>query len=157
RSPDRARRPRDGARVARARRQAAPVLLAFGRRPRRRLPPRAPDRRLPLGGAGTVRRRRRTAAVAHPASCRDPAVRALRRGRGALPVRSRPEDRVRAVKAALLYGPGDLRVEEIPRPEPGPGEVLVQVELALTDATDLKTFRRGHPLLARELPARFGH
>jgi L-iditol 2-dehydrogenase len=61
------------------------------------------------------------------------------------------------VKAALLYGPGDLRVEEIPRPEPGPGEVLVQVELALTDATDLKTFRRGHPLLARELPARFGH
>jgi len=61
------------------------------------------------------------------------------------------------VKAALLYGPGDLRIEEVPRPEPGPGEVLVQVELALTDATDLKTFRRGHPLLALELPARFGH
>ncbi len=61
------------------------------------------------------------------------------------------------MKAALLYGPGDLRVEEVERPEPGPGDVLVQVEVALTDGTDLKTFRRGHPLLARTLPARFGH
>ncbi len=61
------------------------------------------------------------------------------------------------MKAALLYGPGDLRVEEVPRPEPAPGDVLVEVELALTDGTDLKTFRRGHPLLARESPAPFGH
>jgi L-iditol 2-dehydrogenase len=61
------------------------------------------------------------------------------------------------VKAALLYEPGDLRVEEVPRPEPGPGEVLVQVEVALTDGTDLKTYRRGHPLLARTSPAPFGH
>ena len=61
------------------------------------------------------------------------------------------------MKAALLYAPGDLRVEEVPRPEPGPGEVLVQIEVALTDGTDLKTFRRGHPLLARESPAPFGH
>jgi L-iditol 2-dehydrogenase len=61
------------------------------------------------------------------------------------------------VKAALLYAPGELRVEDVPRPEPGPGEVLVQIEVALTDGTDLKTFRRGHPLLARESPAPFGH
>jgi L-iditol 2-dehydrogenase len=61
------------------------------------------------------------------------------------------------VKAALLYAPGDLRVEEVSRPEPGPSDVLVQVEVALTDGTDLKTFRRGHPLLARESPAPFGH
>jgi len=61
------------------------------------------------------------------------------------------------VKAAFLYAPGDLRVEEVPRPEPGPGDVLVQIEVALTDGTDLKTFRRGHPLLARESPAPFGH
>ncbi|MDX6451379.1 MAG: L-iditol 2-dehydrogenase [Gaiellaceae bacterium] len=61
------------------------------------------------------------------------------------------------MKAALLYAPGDLRVEEVPRPEPGPGDVLVEIELALTDGTDLKTFRRGHPLLARESPAPFGH
>ena len=61
------------------------------------------------------------------------------------------------MRAALLYAPGDLRVEDVPRPEPGPGDVLVQVEVALTDGTDLKTFRRGHPLLARESPAPFGH
>jgi len=57
----------------------------------------------------------------------------------------------------MLHAPGDLRIEEVPRPEPGPGDVLVQVELALTDATDLKTFRRGHPLLLRSSPAPFGH
>jgi L-iditol 2-dehydrogenase len=61
------------------------------------------------------------------------------------------------VRAARLYAPGDLRVEDVPRPEPGPGDVLVQVEMALTDGTDLKTFRRGHPLLLRDPPAPFGH
>ena len=61
------------------------------------------------------------------------------------------------MKAVLFHGPGDLRVEDVPRPEPGPGEVLVQVEVALTDGTDLKTFRRGHPLLLGELPSPFGH
>ncbi len=61
------------------------------------------------------------------------------------------------MKAARLYAPGDLRIEEMPRPEPGPGDVLVQIELALTDGTDLKTYRRGHPILLRESPAPFGH
>ncbi|HEY1514696.1 MAG TPA: alcohol dehydrogenase catalytic domain-containing protein, partial [Gaiellaceae bacterium] len=61
------------------------------------------------------------------------------------------------MRAARLHAPGDLRIEEVPRPEPGPGDVLVQVELALTDGTDLKTYRRGHPLLLTDSPARFGH
>jgi len=61
------------------------------------------------------------------------------------------------VRALRFHGPGDLRLEEVPRPEPGPGDVLVQVEVALTDGTDLKTFRRGHPLLLGELPSPFGH
>jgi len=61
------------------------------------------------------------------------------------------------VKAARLYAPGDLRVEEVPRPEPGPGDVLVEIEVALTDGTDLKTYRRGHPVLLNESPAPFGH
>lgn len=61
------------------------------------------------------------------------------------------------MRAALLYAPGDLRIEEVPRPEAGSGDVLVQVEVALTDGTDLKTYRRGHPLLLTESPARFGH
>jgi L-iditol 2-dehydrogenase len=61
------------------------------------------------------------------------------------------------VRALRFYGPGDLRVEDVPRPEPRPGDVLVQVEVALTDGTDLKTFRRGHPVLLGELPSPFGH
>jgi L-iditol 2-dehydrogenase len=61
------------------------------------------------------------------------------------------------LRALLYHGPGDLRLEEVPRPEPGPGDVLVQVEVALTDGTDAKAFRRGHPLLLGELPSRFGH
>ncbi|MBN1639753.1 MAG: NAD(P)-dependent alcohol dehydrogenase [Anaerolineae bacterium] len=31
------------------------------------------------------------------------------------------------MKAARLYGPGDMRVDEVPVPEPGPGEALLQV------------------------------
>jgi L-iditol 2-dehydrogenase len=61
------------------------------------------------------------------------------------------------VRALLYYGPGDLRVEEVPRPQPGPGDVLVQVEVALTDGTDAKAFARGHPLLLAETPSPFGH
>ncbi len=59
--------------------------------------------------------------------------------------------------AARLYGPGDLRVEDVPCPEPGPGEVVVRVERALTCSTDLKIFRQGsHPALG-PLPSPFGH
>ena len=61
------------------------------------------------------------------------------------------------MKAARFYAPGDLRVEEVPDPVPGKGDVLVQIEVALTDGTDLKTFRRGHPLLLSESPSPFGH
>ena len=61
------------------------------------------------------------------------------------------------MRALRFHGPGDLRLEDVPNPEPGPGDVLVQVEVALTDGTDLKTFRRGHPVLLRELPSPFGH
>jgi L-iditol 2-dehydrogenase len=61
------------------------------------------------------------------------------------------------VRSLLYYGPGDLRVEDVPQPEPGPGDVLVRVEVALTDGTDAKAFRRGHPLLLAETPSPFGH
>ena len=61
------------------------------------------------------------------------------------------------MKAARFYAPGDLRIEDVPAPQPGPGDVLVEIEVALTDGTDLKAFRRGHPLLLRESPSPFGH
>ena len=62
------------------------------------------------------------------------------------------------MRALVFHGPGDLRLEEVPRPEPaGEGDVLVQVEVALTDGTDLKAFRRGHPVLLGPPPSPFGH
>ena len=61
------------------------------------------------------------------------------------------------MRALRFHGPGDLRLESVPNPDPRPGDVLVQVEVALTDGTDLKTFRRGHPLLLDRLPSPFGH
>jgi L-iditol 2-dehydrogenase len=62
------------------------------------------------------------------------------------------------MKALRWYAPGDVRVDDVPDPVAGDGEVLVQVEAALTDGTDLKAFRRGHPvLLGSARPAPFGH
>jgi L-iditol 2-dehydrogenase len=61
------------------------------------------------------------------------------------------------VRALILHGPGDLRLEDVPTPVPSGGDVLLQVEVALTDGTDLKTYRRGHPVLLGELPSPFGH
>ena len=61
------------------------------------------------------------------------------------------------MRALIFHGPGDVRLEDVPRPEAGPGDVLVQVEVALTDGTDLKAFRRGHPVLLGEPPSPFGH
>jgi len=59
--------------------------------------------------------------------------------------------------AAMFYGPMDVRLEERPIPQVGPGEVLLKVVAATTCGTDLKAYRRGHPLLFRNPPAGFGH
>jgi L-iditol 2-dehydrogenase len=61
------------------------------------------------------------------------------------------------VKALIFHGPGDVRLEDVPRPEPEPGDVLLRVEVALTDGTDRKAFLRGHPVLLGEPPSPFGH
>jgi len=57
----------------------------------------------------------------------------------------------------MFHGPGDVRLEDVPEPEPAAGDVLVEVEVALTDATDAKAFKRGHPVLLGPPPSRFGH
>jgi L-iditol 2-dehydrogenase len=44
------------------------------------------------------------------------------------------------MRAAVLFGPGDIRVIERPVPEPGPDEVLVRVAMCGTCGTDLKIF-----------------
>ena len=61
------------------------------------------------------------------------------------------------MRAQVFYGPGDLRFEDIPVPEPAPGGVVVRVEAALTCGTDVKTLRRGHPVMIPHVPTVFGH
>jgi L-iditol 2-dehydrogenase len=61
------------------------------------------------------------------------------------------------MRAQVFHGPGDLRLEELPVPAPARGELLVEVEAALTCGTDVKTLQRGHPVMIPEVPTVFGH
>ena len=61
------------------------------------------------------------------------------------------------MKAAVLYGKEDVRVEEVPVAPLKPGEVRVQIEAALTCGTDLKVFKRGYHAKMIVPPAVFGH
>ena len=59
--------------------------------------------------------------------------------------------------AARFWAPGDVRIEHVPEPTPGPGDLVIAVEAALTCGTDAKCYHRGHPVLLGPAPARFGH
>ena len=61
------------------------------------------------------------------------------------------------MKAIQYYGPKDIRYEEVMVKPPEEGEVVVKIMAALTCGTDVKTFRRGHPVLIKEIPSGFGH
>ena len=61
------------------------------------------------------------------------------------------------MRAAVLYGKEDVRLESIPVPQIGPGELLVRVRTALTCGTDVKVFRRGYHAKMIVPPALFGH
>lgn len=58
-------------------------------------------------------------------------------------------------RVATLIAPKRVVIEEEPVPQPSRGGIVVRVRAALTDGTDLKTYRRGHPLMP--MPTRFGH
>lgn len=61
------------------------------------------------------------------------------------------------MRAMVFHGPGDLRFEELPWPEPRAGEVVLRIDAALTCGTDVKTLRRGHPVMIPVVPTVFGH
>jgi len=61
------------------------------------------------------------------------------------------------MRAQVFHGPGDLRLEELPRPTPAPGELVIRVDAALTCGTDVKVLRRGHPVMIPVVPTAFGH
>jgi len=61
------------------------------------------------------------------------------------------------MKAAMLYGVKDLRIEDVEVPKVEAGEVLVKVKAATTCGTDLKIFQRGYVEKVIKLPTIFGH
>ena len=61
------------------------------------------------------------------------------------------------MKAVLFYGPQNIKYEETMIKPLSKGEILVKIGAALTCGTDVKTFRRGHPVLIKKIPSGFGH
>ena len=61
------------------------------------------------------------------------------------------------MQAALLYGPQQIVMEDIPLPTIGETEVLVKIAAATTCGTDLKVFLQGGHARMITPPAVFGH
>jgi L-iditol 2-dehydrogenase len=57
--------------------------------------------------------------------------------------------------ANILVEPGRIELREVKTPRPSGGEILVRIKTALTCGTDLKAFRRGHPVIP--MPGVLGH
>ena len=60
------------------------------------------------------------------------------------------------MKAALLYGIGDLRLVDIPTPEYGPDEVLTKVTVCAVCPTDIRKYRVGNGGVL-QFPFNMGH
>lgn len=61
------------------------------------------------------------------------------------------------MKAAVLHGKEDVRLEEVPERPLAPGEVRIRIGAALTCGTDLKVFKRGYHAKMLVPPTVFGH
>ncbi len=57
--------------------------------------------------------------------------------------------------AAILVKPGVVELRKVEIPKPSHGEMLIRIKAALTCGTDLKAFKRGHPVIP--MPGLFGH
>lgn len=61
------------------------------------------------------------------------------------------------MRAAVLYGREDLRLETVDDPTPQAGDVTIRVATATTCGTDLKVWRRGGHAKMLKPPTLFGH
>jgi len=61
------------------------------------------------------------------------------------------------MRAAVLYGKEDVRIEDVTPATLKPGEVRVRIEAALTCGTDLKVVKRGYHAKMIVPPGVFGH
>ncbi len=75
-------------------------------------------------------------------------------------------DNFRIMKALRLHGNKDIRLEDIPIPEPGVGEARIKVTYSSICATDIEEWQYGplfaqsdgpHPLSGEQLPIVLGH
>jgi len=62
------------------------------------------------------------------------------------PAARTPRTAPKTMKATVFHGVGDLRVEEVPRPVPGPGEAVIRVTLTTICGTDLHIVRGEYPV-----------
>jgi len=71
-----------------------------------------------------------------------------------------PVDRLPSMRALVVHGPHDARVDDVPVPEPGRGELLVRVDRAGICGTDVELFTGEMAYYGRGLthhPLRLGH
>jgi L-iditol 2-dehydrogenase len=61
------------------------------------------------------------------------------------------------MRAAVLHGREDVRIENVDVPRLGSGDVLLRTRVALTCGTDVKVFRRGYHARMIRPPSVFGH
>src|SRR5258708_23506291 len=61
------------------------------------------------------------------------------------------------MKAAVLYGKEDVRIERVDIPALGPGDILARSKVGLACGTDEKVFSRGYHARMIVPPALFGH
>lgn len=61
------------------------------------------------------------------------------------------------MKSIQFYAPLNIKCEEVKIKPPKNDEVQVKIMAALTCGTDVKTYRRGHPVLIKKIPSGFGH
>jgi len=75
-------------------------------------------------------------------------------------------DSEKPMKAAVYYGPGDVRIEQIHEPgPPGPGEVVIQVKMGSLCGTDASQYKSAsmiplnspHPVSGHTGPVILGH
>lgn len=57
-----------------------------------------------------------------------------------------PKTSKKTMKANVFHGVDDIRIEEVPRPVPGPGEALLRVTLTTICGTDLHILRGEYPV-----------
>jgi alcohol dehydrogenase len=50
------------------------------------------------------------------------------------------------MRAAVFHAPGDIRVDAVPRPQPGPGEALIRVTLTSICGTDVHILKGEYPV-----------